>query len=492
VKLIANEESDVAVTSRAEQRSSGISLALMRWFLAAAAAMVVYQTMVPPVVGLANQSDFRRVIGKFGYGPEEPVIVSAIAMKYVPDANYRVPSWEQFSSEEFFVRAALGVNRVISKDGKFDIRVMGFVHEVAFLAALTWLLRATRRWVVVWPAIVLIATDAGYVAYLNSFYTEPASLIFVLLLIAESIAICSNGLTTAGLTRCIAWSVLLILAKPINAPLGVLLGLFALRLSPRSWLARAGAAAIAWASVFMIATAPREIKAASAYNLVFLSVLPESRTPAADAASLGLPAGSEDYSRIGAWAPRSRLDELKARGVIGGKVTVWTVLRFYLSRPTRMWRHIAENLRVATLVRPDLGNFAPSAGYPPGAQSKAFSLWSDFHRVVLVRLSRSVFFALMAAVIVLCWRRRRSLAQDFTLLLLSCCLLSFLTASFGDAWDTVRHMFLFNVLLDASVITGVMAGGRGIVRVFGLRHASGDARTSWNRLPTGAPVVNQR
>jgi len=242
----------------------------------------------------------------------------------------------------------------------------------------------------------------------------------------------------------------------------------------------------------MIATAPPEMKAANAYNLVFLSVLPESRAPAADAASLGLPAGSEYYSRVGAWAPGSPLDELKARGLIGGKVTVWTVLRFYLSHPTRMWRHIAENLRVAMLVRPELGNFAPSAGYPPGAQSKAFSLWSDFHRVVLVRVSRPAFFALIAAVIVLCWRRRHSLAQDFTLLLASGCLLSFLTASFGDAWDTVRHMFLFNVLLDASVITGVMAGGRGIVRVFPLRHASRDARTSWDRRSTGAPMVNRR
>ena len=299
----------------------------------------------------------------------------------------------------------------------------------------------------------------------------------MLLLIAESIAICSNGLTTAGLTRWIAWSVLLVLAKPINAPLGVLLGLFALRLSPRSWIARSGAAAIACVSVFMIATTPREIKAASAYNLVFLSVLPESRMPAADAASLGLPAGSEDYSRIGAWAPGSPLDDLKARGVIGGKVTVWTVVRFYLSRPARMWRHIAENLRVAMLARPDLGNFGRSAGYPPMAQSKAFSLWSDFHRLVLVRVSRAAFFALIAAVIVLCCRSRHSLAQDFTLLLAASCLCAFLAASFGDAWDTVRHMFLFNVLLDASAITGVMAGGYGIVRVFGLRHPSRDART---------------
>ena len=438
----------------------------MRWFLAVAAAIVIYQTMLPPVVGLANQSDFRRVIGKLGYGPEEPVYYSAIALKYVPDLNYREPEWEQFSSEDLFARAALAMNGIVSKDGKFDIRVMGFVHGLAFLAAFAWLLHATRRFAVLWPVVVLLTTDVAYVAYFNTFYAEAASFIFALLLIAESAELCSNGVGTAGLMRWVAWSVLLVLAKPINAPVGVLLSLFALRLSPRSWVAWAGAAAIAGASVFMIATAPGEMKAANTYNLVFLSVLPESRTPAADAATLGLPAGSEDYSRVGAWSPNAPFYSMKARRVIGEKVTLWTVLRFYVTRPSRMWRHVAENLRVAMLLRTDLGNFARSAGYAPAGKSRAFSLWSDFHRVVLVRVARPLFFALMATVIGLMWRVGRSLARDFVLLLASCCLVSFLTASFGDGWETVRHMFLFNVLLDASVFSALTAAALATLRAF--------------------------
>ena len=78
-----------AVTgNRGEKKGHGrVSLSPMYWFLAVAAAIVAYQTMMPPVVGLANQSDFQRVIGKFGYGPEEPVYFSAIALKYVPDPS---------------------------------------------------------------------------------------------------------------------------------------------------------------------------------------------------------------------------------------------------------------------------------------------------------------------------------------------------------------------------------------------------------------------
>jgi hypothetical protein len=42
-----------------------------RWFLAVigAAAILVYQILIPPIVRLADQGDFVRTIGRFGYGP---------------------------------------------------------------------------------------------------------------------------------------------------------------------------------------------------------------------------------------------------------------------------------------------------------------------------------------------------------------------------------------------------------------------------------------
>jgi hypothetical protein len=44
----------------------------MRWIVLAAALIVGYQLLCPPIVGLADQGDFKRVTGKFGYGPEQP------------------------------------------------------------------------------------------------------------------------------------------------------------------------------------------------------------------------------------------------------------------------------------------------------------------------------------------------------------------------------------------------------------------------------------
>ena len=41
--------------------------------------------------------------------------------------------------------------------------------------------------------------------------------------------------------------------------------------------------------------------------------------------------------------------------------------------------------------------------------------------------------------------------------LATCCLVSFFAAAFGDAWDNVKHQFLFNLLLDTCLVFGFVA-----------------------------------
>jgi hypothetical protein len=70
--------------------------------------------MVPPIVGLADQGDFARMIGRFGYGPEDKspdLKFMYVVRKYVPDPAFRYPDWEQFNSEYLFVGSAVALNR---------------------------------------------------------------------------------------------------------------------------------------------------------------------------------------------------------------------------------------------------------------------------------------------------------------------------------------------------------------------------------------------
>ena len=100
-----------------------------------------------------------------------------------------------------FVGAALLLNKLVSKDGALDITVAGFVHLLAFLAAfarLLWVTRRERAHALLWIGALVALTDAGYAVYWNSWYAEPASCIFFLLLLAEAVEIAAGRRNRPG------------------------------------------------------------------------------------------------------------------------------------------------------------------------------------------------------------------------------------------------------------------------------------------------------
>jgi hypothetical protein len=441
-------------------------------FIAAAAIILSWQLFVPPIVGLADQGDFTRMIGRFGYGAvDKSAEYAFLARKYVPDPNARLRVYEQVSSEYIFVEAAVLLNKVMSRDGSLDITIIGLVHMLAFLYAFYRLLLATgplRSWPLIWILALLALTDVGYVAYWNSFYAEPASCIFFILLLAESIEVCrTQEISNAQAIRWALWAVLFVMAKPQNAPLGVLLALFVCRL--RAWgistsagrIAIGSSLAVVAAVVFITVTSPVANMWSSTYDEVFMAILPESKTPAQDAQALGLTPDWLKYSGTGAWTQGTNLYEAVKSGVIGKTITHGSIARFYLLRPARIWRHAKRVLPVAFSLRPDTcGNFERGAGFPPGAKSQTFDAWSGFHEHVLEACGKLILIALLLCPIicVVAWLRaardrRRSI--EFFALLGICSLLSFGIAICGDAWDNVKHLFLFNLLLDAWMVAGI-------------------------------------
>ena len=77
---------------------------------------------------------------------------------------------------------------------------------------------------------------------------------------------------------------------------------------------------------------------------------------------------------------------------------------------------------------------------------------------VLRRIGKAILILLFIspAIAAIAWIRLPGWRRDIELLaLLSAgCLTAFLTAALGDAWDNVKHLFLFNLMLDAWLIFG--------------------------------------
>jgi hypothetical protein len=289
-------------------------------------------------------------------------------------------------------------------------------------------------------------------------------MLFCLLLLSETIGICEREVATgASILRWTLWAVLWVLAKPQNAPLSVPLVLLLWRF--RVWSVRpvpianvlAAAGAILIAAALNVATLPTETRKAPVYDMIFMAVLPESKNPSEDLRALGLDPQLVRFSGTGAWSPGTAFPDTKLTGDIGTTVTFFTVFRFYLLRPARFWRHVKSILPRAMWLRPEwCGNFELDAGFAPGARSTSFSLWSRFHEGVLTPLARWILFGLAALLFATVFLRlgpgatgpvRRRV--EIFIFLAASCLVSFLVAAFGDAWDTVKHLLLFNFLLDA-------------------------------------------
>ena len=292
----------------------------MKWSYGATllviAGILGYQLMIPPVIGLADQGDYARLVGAFHLGPvaqtAEDRYYRYFNRTYQPDPNFRLPGWEIYSSQDILVGSALLLNKWISKDGWFDIRVLSFLEALAFLAICYFLLQATwkllpgRLHFLIAAALIVVFCDVGYISYFNSFYSEPATYLSLLALLAVWLDWIANrpGART-GQAKYLAlfclFALLFVAAKPQNVAAGVLLGLYTFRfrnLLRRHWMVPAASAAILVASLAVYWSVPRLVRLADVYNMVFMQMAPASSDPAGALRELGLDPSYAKYSGL--------------------------------------------------------------------------------------------------------------------------------------------------------------------------------------------------
>ena len=318
---------------------------------------MAWQLFVPPIIGLADQGDFVRLLGPLGYapvpkGPEHKYWY--VTRTYVKDPSYREPRWELATSEFIPAGIAIALNTLFENPYTFDITVFGFTHMVLFLIALARLLYVTgdlAMYRLVWALILLVLTDVGYVAYWNSLYTEPASCLWFLFFLAESINLCkSREISIGPVLRWSAFAVLWIAAKSQNAALSVPLAAYGLGMLRRTcdrktWCAAVGGVvAICLAGVIMYRSLPPATRVTAVYNAIFFGILPESDDPQSDLKALGLNPGYAQYSGTVAWSPGTGVADGVLVNALLNDVSSFRLTTFYLKRPRRMWRHVRRAL----------------------------------------------------------------------------------------------------------------------------------------------------
>ena len=435
--------------------------------LVAFAAIVYFQLFVTPNIGLANNGDYQKMIGRFWLGPmgwhnEDEQLFYEQRWRY--DAAYHWVS-DNYSSELIWIGAAVGLSRLFSHE-VFDLRVLGAIHALlwagCFMTALP-LFRGLRGWPrYVIPLLALcIFTDASYVVYLNSLHTDTSAFIFVCwsVVIALRIAARPSNRWWPYSALLIA-SLLFITAKPQHSLLGLLWCVVVFALAPGSFGRGLALLAIPIAVVLTLISVPPAERQLEISSSIFAKLLPRSADPENDLRALGMPV--EMKSWIGSYGDQALNNPLKNAQVLAVLTPAAdrSLALFYLEHPTRAFEIINSDLGWPAVHRrpPFLGNYQRKNGFERRTLARSFHCWSDL-RSEAFRLARwHVWVWYAAFMAIAAWRlgRTKSKAPLIALVLGAMGLLALASASLGEIGETDRHLWLFHVMTDLTLVIGAV------------------------------------
>lgn len=451
------------------------------WTVAAALIVIVYVLMIKPIVGVADNGDYLRVMLSANLDYVNPdmsyddkyfgYLIREFRFADVMFSGY-------LSTQLLLVFAAVILNKLLYSTVLFDIRFMAAVYSMLLLAAFYFAVRFHRGMPTAFKAalgvlLVFIFADAGYIGYFNSLYGEPVSYVFMLLIVILAIGLALRERPSLALLAAFfACAVFLTGSKVQNAPIGIMLALLGLRFirlrADAAWRATAIGLSglLALGSMAMYLFAPHEFKEINTYQTVFYGVLKDSPTPERDLEELGLSkelavlAGTNFFTKNTPIPQRDpRLYEL-----FYGKVSHADIALFYIKHPIRLAQKLETAAKHGTSIAPTyLGTYEKSEGMPAFASSGKFHAYSEWKRMYMpATLWMMAPFALIYFAIAWWERvrarelRQRVYAETFILLGLVA-LYAFAIPIIGDGEaDLSKHLFLFNVCFDLMLASSVL------------------------------------
>ena len=449
-----------------------------RVVLLIAAIIMVYQVAIPPIVGVFDNGDFWKVMAAAGFRhvSEKPEDMHVFVNSKFLFGKPNLLKTDYISSETLIARIARVIGPIFSKDRLFDIRVLGLMHATLLLLGLVLIISAhsklqtPSRWVLA-LMLVWIFTDVGYVAFFNSFYSQTASPLFLILTTGFfALLVSDDHKKWTWFAGFVFTALLFICSKPQEAPQGALLAIIVFlmaRVLRTRWaktLAVVSAVGVLAFAIQCYVAGPIGVKNNSLYNAVFEDLLKNSPNPAADLAELRLSNDLLKYVGTHAFIKDSPVPQDWFKAAFYQKIRHEDLLLFYIRHPSRLWALITRRATKAFTLVTHYGNFEKEAGFPPGTKSSAFKMWSDFKERVFPRSPWTLmilFLGNIAAVILLLVRGPRSSSWHLGLwafgILNLMAIGAFLIATLGDGTlDIVRQLYTFNTVTDLCLIGDVV------------------------------------
>lgn len=471
--------------------------------VAAAGFILAFILMRVPVIGVADNGDFQRIMSKvslahmtdnyqdnyFGYATRQFRISNTFPVFF----GY-------FSTETPVLAAAVAANKSVSSNAVFDIRFLSAIYSLIFLAAIYFIVRYAGRksgkaasWLLA-ALVVFVFADIGYITYFNSLYGEAVSFVFLLFSAGAAFWIASSEEPRLYmLIAFFAGIMMFVGAKVQNSPLAllaVLLGLGMLKLRhDKVWkgtviASMAVVVAIAALSYFTISP---EIKVCNKYQTVFYGILKDSPDPVKDLKELGLDTRLSVLSGtnyfMDSYPLNIRSEEFKR--YIYNNVSHFRIAAFYLKHPDRFIKKLEVSALNGFYIRQGMGNYEKAPGISYKQTADVMGLWSSFKKTFIPHTLAFVagFFVLYFTGLLYAFFRNKEVRNRFMCGILmfigAIGLTQFVLPVVGDGEaDIAKHLFLFNVSFDMMAVVMTTAFVSCCVGLIKLRRRRAEV---WNQ-----------
>lgn len=448
------------------------------------------QLFVRPIIGLADNGDFPKALAPYSlcdpdnqrdlFAYAYPGFIVSPACRWEPDLP---------STELLVVRLAKMFARWEGQRS-FSVTRIGSIHLAILAAAwiiLLWGLHESAPWLRFGlpPAIILVFSDVGYVAYLNSVYMDAASLVFLLLTAAcagtwvlRPRPWVAEALGVAGVLMALSKTQHAITSYFLaGAIAGFAVEVFRRRTGHKrtGWLLAAAAAATAIAATITVALTPKDYKVEPLYSVIFSRMNPLLADRSRALAELGLPEADRKYFGTHAYSESSPVLNTEWRAQFNGEIQYRRLLTYYLRHP-RLTLHMLEGATHEELpgIRPgNLGNYLRKDGFPPGTLAQEFGWWTHLRAWLIWKFPIHIFLfypAMWLIAVVCCFRptwAARWPMYPMVMALSAAGVLEFLFAVLLDGTETARHLFLFHVITELLIL----CAAAGILSILAARRA---------------------
>ncbi len=441
------------------------------------AAFLICVLMLRPIVGVADNGDFERIMSTTGLS----YLKNDYDERYFNFVNrefFMTAPFKQgvgyFSTEVPLVFIAKIISRIVFFNrGIFDIRFLALLYCCLFLVFIYITTKYNKRNI---PAInyisviltIVVFTDLGYISYFNSLYGEALSFTALLLMTALAVYISkSDNPPNLALIGFFVSAILLIGAKVQYAPIGLVLAVFSLLLlrikNSGKWRKTIAVCAtlLVMTSVLSYFSIPGVMRVCNKYQSVFYGVLKDSESPESDLEELGLSKEYADLSGTNFFMEEYPINikEPVFLKEINSSVSPFKVGLFYLRHPKRYIEKLEITAVKAFNLIQGFGNYEKTKGYEIRKEVSYFRVWNDFkvkvlpHSLWFVLLFFISYAIILSVQYIKAQKAGEKLYFGTFILIMLIGIIQFIVPVICDGEaDLSKHLFLFNVCFDIMFI----------------------------------------